>query len=245
MKLAQITDCHLFAEAETLGYADINPYLSLQSTLDVVSAHKPDFLLITGDLSGDASEQSYLHFKTLLEQANLNCGYAIVPGNHDCLTALKNQFDESQLWTSSPHVYGEWVIHYVNTHYQQALGLIDTSDLADLVEDIKQYPDYSHLIATHHHPIPTESWMDKHEWLNREQFTKAIEALPQVVGVVYGHIHMDVVHQRGQVSYLGCPSTCWQWAATPEFSASQQAAGFRIIELAAKGKIRTQVYRIE
>jgi Icc protein len=245
MLVIQISDCHLFADIQKLGYQNINPYHSLQCVLKEVSSYQPDLLLVTGDVSGDGSLESYQHFKTLLAQSELTCEVSILPGNHDQPDKLKIKFAETQLWLASPlDVSTNWNIHLVNTHYKGTLGHVSVADLANLSHQLKQTPDKFHLVATHHHPISCGGWMDKHEWLNSIKFTQLIECHPSVKGVVYGHIHSDIETTINNICYMACPSTCWQWATTETFKTSELMPGFRVIKLLENGQISTSIKRL-
>ncbi|MFT4746161.1 MAG: Icc protein, partial [Congregibacter sp.] len=83
MNIIQISDCHLFSDTQKTGYNSINPYQSLQHILAEVKFHQPDVLLVTGDISGDGSGQSYQHFSKLLCETKIKCRIGIIPGNHD------------------------------------------------------------------------------------------------------------------------------------------------------------------
>ena len=90
MIIIQITDCHLFSEVQKIGYNNINPYQSLQHILSEVTLRRPNVLLVTGDISGDGSGQSYQHFSRLLDETGINCQIGIIPGNHDNQAQMKH-----------------------------------------------------------------------------------------------------------------------------------------------------------
>ncbi|MFT2089585.1 metallophosphoesterase [Paraglaciecola sp. 2405UD69-4] len=246
MKIVQISDCHLFADKQKNGYKDINPYQSLRNILGQVSVEQIALLLVTGDLSGDASALSYQHFKQLLVEANLDCKLLILPGNHDSIEHLKATFPEENLWFRSPISLDDtnWQLHLLNSQFEGALGNVSRKDLELLEQALQQAPDKSHLIAVHHHPINCNGWMDKHEWLNRQDFTQLVELYPNVKVVVYGHIHSDIETQQNGVLYLACPSTCWQWANTESFGLSDEKPGYRVIELQEGGQFNHEINRI-
>jgi Icc protein len=246
MQIIQISDCHLFADINKVGYNQINPYLSLKNVLQVASNHIPDLLLVTGDLSSDTSLESYRHFNALLAETRLTCDMSILPGNHDHPDTLQAEFAATQLWSNSPldACDAKWQIHLVNTHHQGTLGYISGHDLAALSNKLQQQPDKYHLIATHHHPVDCGGWMDKHEWVNRREFIDLIECYPTVKAVVYGHIHSDIDTSINNIRYLACPSTCWQWDATDSFSVSELMPGYRVINLLENGQIATSVNRL-
>jgi Icc protein len=247
MKIIQISDCHLFADTYKIGYNNINPLLSLRHILAEVKLHQPDMLLVTGDISGDGSEQSYQHFSSLLCEANMHCRVGIIPGNHDQQAHLTTNILAEYLWLSSPQVVlpNQWHIHLLDTQYQHAIGQISEQRLTSLVEYLSKHSNDYHLLAAHHHPIPCGGWMDKHEWTNRQKFNAVVEQHQPIKGVVYGHIHMAIEQQKHQCLYMACPSTCWQFANKESFATTDLMPGYRVINLLKNGQITTSVHRLK
>lgn len=247
MNIIQITDCHLFSEIKKTGYNNINPYQSLQHILTEVKLHQPNVLLVTGDISGDGSEQSYQHFSRLLNKADINCRIGIIPGNHDNQMHMKIHINNDDLWLNKQRLIlpNRWHIHLLDTQHQHAIGQISESNLTSLTEYLTLHCDDYHLLATHHHPIPCDGWMDKHEWTNRHEFNAVVAANPSVKSVVYGHIHTAIEQQKGQCLYMACPSTCWQFATESSFTTSDLMPGYRVICLLENGQITTSIHRLK
>src|SRR5947207_12757305 len=82
LRIVQISDIHLFGgkEKTLLG---VNTQESFQAVVDLLQADekKPDLILLSGDLSQDGSESSYLRLAEILKDFMLPIYY--VPGNHD------------------------------------------------------------------------------------------------------------------------------------------------------------------
>ncbi|MBL4629863.1 MAG: metallophosphoesterase [Paraglaciecola sp.] len=246
MKIIQISDCHLFADPLKVGYNNINPLQSLAHILAEVKLHQPDVLLVTGDISGDGTEQSYLHFSNLLEQAKIDCRVGIIPGNHDDKIRLADNIPKADLWVNNPQLVlpNHWHIHLLDTQYQQTIGQISEPSLKSIEQYVQRHPNDYHLLAAHHHPIPCGSWMDKHEWTNRQEFNALVVHYPSIKGVVYGHIHTAIEQQKGACLYMACPSTCWQFAHQAFFATNDLMPGYRVINLLKNGQISTSVHRL-
>lgn len=254
MKIIQITDCHLFADTSKFGYKQINPYISLKGVLDEVSSYQPDLLVVTGDVSGDGSEQSYRHFKDLIAASGMltvssgrtKIPWIVMAGNHDHPDVLKKQLSADNLGLFRRVSFSEinWQCHFLNSHHQGTLGHIAQDELDTLSSRLVEADQSHHMIFVHHHPVETNSWMDKHELLNRQQFVELLECYPQVKAVVFGHVHQAMDIRQNGIRYLACPSTCWQWASTESFALSNLQPGFRVINLAKDGQIDTNVQRI-
>lgn len=246
MRIAQLTDCHLFADAKKTAYQDINPYQSLCDILNAVAQQQPDLLLFTGDISGDHSRQSYVHLKQLLADFS-EVEIRMIPGNHDSPELMQAvfgnnviRFDGQENWCRD-----SWQIHYLNTHFEGAKGRLPPQRLDTLEQAIRSAPNTSHLITVHHHPLNTGTWMDKHDWINRDAFLKTMAALPGGVRIIYGHIHHAFTRVLEAQSYYACPSTCWQWAQTAEFGVADIEAGYRLIDIDDNGGWQTEIKRIK
>ncbi|WP_088330633.1 metallophosphoesterase [Lacimicrobium sp. SS2-24] len=241
--VVQISDCHLFADPHRCGYGGINPYRSLKKVLSCVRALAPEQVLVTGDLSADLSSASYSHFRELWQQADIDAALHVIPGNHDEPIHLQQYFAKEMQWLQTPLKMHNWQIHGLNSHYKGTLGWVDENQLKQLRDSVMASPQAHHLVAVHHHPMLCHSWMDKHQWCNREAFLTLLQSLPQIRLVVHGHVHADLHWQVEQTQILACPSTCWQWQHGPDFGVDEQPPGLRLMKLTAQGKWYTEVIR--
>jgi Icc protein len=254
MKIVQISDCHLYADSNKAGYRQVNPYQSLSRVLKKVSELKPVLVIASGDISSDKTLQSYQHFSSLWQAANLACKLIVMPGNHDEVSAMQAHFAPHQLSLGGAICQTDvWQIHCLNSKIaeatnadssQETRGQVSKSELLQLQSAISSAPNLRHLIAVHHHPIDCGGWMDVHEWINRQDFVDLVAATPQIKGVIYGHIHHASEQQQGECLFMSCPSTCWQWATQESFAASEESPGFRLIELKTNGQLSSQIIRI-
>jgi Icc protein len=246
MKIIQISDCHLLADTHKIGYNNVNPLLSLKRIMAEVKIHRPDVLLVTGDISGDGSGQSYQYFSNVVCEANLDCRVGIIPGNHDNQDQLTTHVLEEYLWLNNPHMVlpNQWHIHLLDTQHHQTIGQISEDSLTSLVEYVSKHSNDYHLLAAHHHPIPCGGWMDKHEWTNRQLFNAVAAKHQSIKAVVYGHIHMAIEQYKEQCLYMACPSTCWQFANQESFATSNLMPGYRVINLLKNGQINTSIHRL-
>ena len=247
MNIIQISDCHLFSDTQKTGYNSVNPYLSLQHILTEVKLQQPDVLLVTGDISGDGSGKSYQHFSRLLYEAKLKCRIGIIPGNHDNQAHMTAHVVNEYLWLNNPQLAlpNQWHIHLLDTQYQHAIGQISATSLRSLTEYLTLHRNDYHLLAAHHHPIPCDGWMDKHEWTNRQQFNAIVAKNPAIKAVIYGHIHTAIEQQKGQCLYMACPSTCWQFATMTSFATNNLMPGYRVINLLKNGQISSSIHRLK
>ena len=244
LRLVQITDCHLFADAHCEGHGGINPYRSLSLVLEKAAALKPDLVLLTGDISNDLSRQSYLNLQALWSLSGIRAPLNIVPGNHDQPAMLREMFARQMGWLNEPVSRGNWCLHGLDSHYQGTLGRVGEPQLSRLERNVMARADRFHLVAVHHHPRPSDSWLDNHPWTNSQDFIDLLARQPAIKLVVHGHIHADMHWQTGQADILACPSSCWQWQQCEYFSLADEAPGLRLLELMPDGTHKTHVERI-
>ena len=243
MHIAQITDCHLFADPARLGLGDVNPAKTLRAVLERVTQLSPDLLLCTGDITNDNSMASYQLFLRCLEDAGIDCDLRVIPGNHDRPDLMEEVFGK-QLLMDAPFVSGNWMIHGLSSHFEGTLGKVEQSALDMLNENLQRNQSLHHLIAVHHHPIPLGGWMDRHEFVNRDELVSLVDTSPVVKTVICGHVHHAKSHTRDHCIYLTSPSTCWQFAASSDFSLEDSAPGFRQLHLLQDGTFDTNVIRV-
>ena len=247
-KVAQISDCHLFADKHQSGYQSINPYSTLQAVLKNVALCHPDIVILSGDVSAenDAAKglASYQLFSQLWQQSNITAPLLVIPGNHDHLESLNSELNSSAGWPLSKSAGPYWKIHGLNTKTGDTSGEISAFQLRYLNEQVNLDPQQNHLLVVHHHPHACGGWMDNHPWRNRDKFIQNVEQQPQIKAVIYGHIHQASETRSQDCVFMSAPSTCWQWANSKEFAASGEAPGYRIIELADNGQVDSHIIRI-
>ena len=243
MKLIQISDCHLFASPELSAYGDINPAQSLTAVLIAALEQQPDGLLFTGDISGDDSVASYQLFITLLNRWAGGIPWRVIPGNHDNNPYFDQVLKANWLQSDTPWVFKGKYIHGLDTRLEGTLGMIDEKQLASVAGSIATAPDAGHLLAIHHHPVATGSWMDNHALQNTEALARWLAEQP-VKAVVHGHIHAENQAQLSDIPVLGVPSSCWQWQLSSEFGLASEKPGLRVIEWAENGTFTSRIHRI-
>lgn len=241
LTIAHISDCHLFADQQQVGYGQINPYLSLHSVFAQITAQQVDVVIASGDISGDASGQSYRHFHQLWQQSGCQAHLIVLPGNHDNEELLADVVSNQRTWPSPQFRAHNWQVHGLNSKTSDTQGTIHAEQLDIMAQRLAEYPDSHHLLAVHHHPIACGGWMDAHSWLNRDLFMEFVARHPQIKMVLYGHIHHASEHQRQHCRFMSVPSTCWQWANQADFGLSDEQPGFRLLALHPNGQFASQV----
>ncbi|WP_026376361.1 metallophosphoesterase family protein [Aestuariibacter salexigens] len=242
--IAQLSDCHLFEDEQYCGYGNTNPYRSLQQVVSVIKRHVPDMVLVTGDISGDDSRDSYAHFLHLIEQCVSLKDMYVIAGNHDQNPWFDRMLERHILNQDRPLQLPGWVLHGVDSRYRGTLGQVSENAMQRLISSIKNLPELRHCVAVHHHPLACQGWIDKHALVNGEEFMSGLATCQQATLVLHGHVHMQRQQAHAHLEVLGVPSTCWQWSNSKGFAVSDEKPGFRLITLFEDGRYKSEVIRL-
>ena len=168
-RIAQITDCHVSAEPDTL-YRGQNPLKNLQLVLDHVAEMKPDVLLATGDLSEDGTVASYEALAKMLEQPGVPV--LALPGNHDDPALLEHYFPGSPVHGVTVTRHAKWrIIRLDSCLSGKPHGRFDDEVLQRLKEILVETSGQPRLVALHHQPLLANSpWIDKFRLMDAGPF---------------------------------------------------------------------------
>jgi 3',5'-cyclic-AMP phosphodiesterase len=127
-------------------------------------------------------------------------------------------------------------------------GHLSSATLDWLQLELAAYPNQPTTIAFHHPPLSINTeWLDSSALQNPDDLFQVLDRHPQVKLVLFGHIHQEVEQVRSGITYLGCPSTCFQFARDHQtFTLDvDRYPGFRILDLAADGSWSSEVRRVD
>lgn len=250
LRLLQVTDPHLFKEenGELLG---INTLASFDQVLREIQQQNTDydFILATGDLVQDSSDEGYLRFCRRMNQFHKPVFW--IPGNHDYLPKMIKWLNHSQgnLRTHKHILAGKhWQILLLDSQvFGVPHGRLAEYQLEWLQEKLQAYPQRYTLVVLHHHILPTNSaWLDQHNLRNIHELEAVLSPFSNVKGILYGHIHQQVDAHWNGIQVMATPSTCIQFKPDcARFELDCLQPGWREISLYANGDIQTQVHRIQ
>jgi 3',5'-cyclic-AMP phosphodiesterase len=244
--VAQITDTHLFAEFDRT-WKGLSTAHTLKAVLDRLQQiqPQPDLLLLTGDLSQDETPASYELLASLISPLKIPAYW--IPGNHDNLSVMQQVLDKPPIYPEKSFQLGNWQFLLLSSVESGCNGgKLSPESLDWLDSQLLQTGDRPVMIALHHHPLPIDcEIMDGMMLHNADEFFAIVDRYPQIKIVVCGHIHQEFHQQRGEVSYLGAPSTCIQLLPKSHpIIVDKIPAGFRLLELAIDGTWNTKVERV-
>jgi 3',5'-cyclic-AMP phosphodiesterase len=243
--VAQLTDTHLFADADQ-RMRGVNTARSLQAVLEAVRSlpRRPDLLLLTGDLSQDETEASYQRLWEGLAPFQVPTYW--IPGNHDNSATMQPVLEQAPFSGTKCFQQGGWNFVLLNSAIANCVeGKLSSASLDWLEAALQRYPEYPTVVALHHPPAEIGSeWMDEISLRNPADLYDVIDRHPQVKLVVFGHIHQAFAGQRQGVGYLGTPSTCIQFKPlSRELAVDEVQPGFRLLQLNRDGSYMTTVQR--
>lgn len=203
IKLLQVSDCHLARDPKA-EYRDQNADTNLHRL--EASAHRwaPDLLVLTGDLSEDASAESYIRIRDWA--ARFGCPVAWIPGNHDERKVMAPIFDEAG-FRSGPVIDAEgWQLALLDSAWpNDPGGELDDARLAPLAELDRGRPAG---VFVHHQPVPVgAAWIDKVGMRSAERLWDRVRELPMARFIAFGHVHQRFRQQVEGIQCLACPST--------------------------------------
>ncbi|MGJ8692830.1 MAG: metallophosphoesterase [Thalassotalea sp.] len=197
MKIAQFSDCHLFA-SKSGQHHGVNVYQQLVNVLcDIGFDDDIDLAIFTGDLTQDHSVESYQLFVAAVKESKISLPIYFVSGNHD-EPALLNQFLVNPPFQQQKLIASErWQIVLLNSKSTTPAGVVD----ADSLNAIKaaHLNNTNTLLVMHHHPIDVGFGIDRHGLINKAEFWQAVGApmlsvntvvkRNRVKAIICGHVH--------------------------------------------------------
>jgi len=218
IKLLQISDCHL-ARDPAASYRGWNADANFDRMIEPARRWAPDLLVLTGDLSEDASIESYCRIRDWA--CRIECPVAWIPGNHDERGAMLPVFEEAG-FSSGPVVEaGSWQLALLDSTWpDDPGGELDEARLKPLAELDGGRPVG---IFVHHQPIPVgAAWIDKVGMRSAGRLWARVRELPSARFIAFGHVHQRFRQQVDGVECLACPSTAANsLPGTPRFSAGE------------------------
>ncbi|WP_439295236.1 3',5'-cyclic-AMP phosphodiesterase [Lonepinella sp. BR2882] len=249
IRFIQITDPHLFKETtgELLG---INTYNSFRQVVNEIRQSGTDyqFVLATGDLVQDSSEDGYLNFCHIIHPLRKPVYW--IPGNHDFQPVMQKVFAQQSYIHADKHLLLEdkWQVLLLDSQvYGVPHGELSQYQLDWLDEKLQEYQERYSLIVLHHHLLSTNSsWLDQHNLRNAHELLHILQKYENVRGILHGHIHQQVDAQWNGYQLMCTPATGVQFKPDNNvFTLDTLQPAWREITLMPDGAIETQVHRIQ
>jgi len=244
---AQITDSHLFSSVDGLHHGH-NVFKNLKKVLlSIYDNPAINFIVFTGDLTQDHSEQSYQNFVDCVQQCHITVPIYYLAGNHDEAELLAKYFSVSPFQADKEINLPHWQIQLVDSKSRTPAGYVDEQAFKTLHSAINK--NKNQLVMMHHHPIDVGYFIDNHGLENKDAFWQVINAYRNIKAIACGHVHGDMTLTNPVTRLLSepvtlytCPATSIQFDPNAKgVSALAKGPGYRIFHLYADGKLNTNV----
>lgn len=240
-KVAQITDCHLFASRDGL-YRGANSAAHLQAIVDTLCREQPDAVLLTGDLTQDHSSESYTLLAQLLSP--LNCPVFCLPGNHDDEVELAALCQQQPMQPERNLILGDWQLLLLNTKSATPAGGFSSIEQRWLAEQCRQSQATAIWLFCHHHPLPINSFIDKHGQQQQAELWRAIVNDDRIRGIAHGHVHHAYERQHLDRTVVGCPASSVQFLLADDWQTCDEGPQWCDWTFTADGKVSWQFRRL-
>ena len=231
--LVQLSDPHVGAE-----WAEGDPVARLGAAVESVRTmrHRPDALLLSGDLADHAADAEYEQVRQLV--ASLGVPFYVLPGNHDGRGALRGHF-EVEGTGDEPVQYSVdlgplRLVALDTTRPGEDAGSLDGDRLGWLDAELASAPEALTVVAMHHPPLLTgvPGW-DEFGLADddRRALGEVIDRHPQVRRLVAGHVHRTMTAELAGRAVLTVPSTYVQARLdfdSEQLEFAQEPAGYGV-----------------
>ena len=236
MKFIQITDSHLLEGGNIkLHNIPINEiHFKIFSELKKIET-EIEFILVTGDISENGSDESYLNAREIF--SSLNKPTYWIAGNHDNLKAI--HWFNNQTNIRSEKSFTVNGIHFIllnsvaisSDGKNRSRGVLSISELNFLKLELEQNATKQIVVALHHPPIKSGTWKDDRMLENAEEFFEVINQFNNVKLVLYGHQHQVNETTIGGTKFYSPPAASFQFHKTIKWGFDNLPAGFGVISI--------------
>ena len=248
--IAQISDSHLFCKKEGLHHGH-NVYINLKKVLYEISQNPTiDYIVFTGDLSQDHSEQSYLNFVAAVKESKIEAPFYRLAGNHDEPKLLDKYLSQAPFISATTINHGSWQIQLLNSKGDTPAGYVGQQEFTKLKVSVKT--DKHQLIMMHHHPIDVNYFIDNHGLLNKTEFWQHISSYSNIKAIACGHVHgafeltKQLVDSQGLITLFTCPATSIQFDPCADgVSPLAKGPAYRLYLLYENGAINSKVISVD
>ncbi len=169
LKILQVSDCHVSADPEA-AYRTLNADRNVKTLLPAMRAWNPDLLLLTGDVTEDASSVAYSRVADMLGE--IDAPLLALPGNHDDPQVMQNHFPQGPWDGPLAQDAGSWLLVLMDSTVRgRVSGCVPQHDLDRLDAHLGASSADFVLVALHHQPVPVNApWIDRFALENPDDF---------------------------------------------------------------------------
>jgi len=228
----QLSDSHL-AEDPQARYRGQLPDANLAGLREAIKQLSPDAIVLSGDVSEDASPASYWRMGGFVR--DLAPKIAWIPGNHDERDVMAGVFEELGFEAGPIIGLGGWQITLLDSAWPNRPEGELTGERLAVLEGLAG--DRPALVFVHHQPLPVGSpWIDKYPLVEPDRLWEKLADKP-VKAVAFGHVHQVYEGERDGIACLSAPSTAANGVReAPKFTPGDQRPSARWFRLWPDGR---------
>jgi len=220
MLIAQITDLHLGppgSENADQAASVADPIANARATLEAVAglARRPDLVVLTGDLADKGEVDAYIWLDAELARHGIPA--YVIPGNHDLRAPMRDVFGRREYLPADGFMQyvvdaGDTRLIAVDTVIEhETRGLVCLERRAWLAARLEEDRETPTIIMMHHQPFHTGGPFDDIGIEGREDLEAVIGAAPNVIRIICGHMHRDILASWAGTTVSVCPSSAFQF----------------------------------
>lgn len=235
LRFVHVSDLHILAEEGRRQYG-VETAALLRQAVPLVNGLRPDFLIASGDLISDASEDSYRRLRSLLLPVEAPIHFLM--GNHDDRAAFRRVFRPAETPSAEPvceafDQAGTRFLLLDSLLPGKEEGRLGASQLQWLDAELAAAPRRPTWVFLHHQPLPIYiRWLDVLGLQDQDAFLSILSRHPQVEAVGYGHVHQVRRWRFGGALFLSVPALAFQFSPlSQEPEVTLKTPGFRRVEI--------------
>jgi len=248
LSFLHISDLHILEDEDRVQHGADTAAI-LRQAIPMMNALRPDFIVASGDLVGDESEQSYRRLRRILQSVKAPVHFLM--GNHDDRAAFRRVFFPAMPPSAEPvcEAFESGGIRFLlldSASPGKMAGRLEGVQLAWLERELSAHPTQPTWLFVHHQPLPIYvRWLDELGLENREEFLSVLAKHPQVEMVSYGHIHQVRRWRHRGVLFLAVPALAFQFSPlSQEPEITLETPAFRRVEVRG-GDRRTWLHSLD
>jgi len=248
LRFVHVSDLHILADPDGRQHG-VDTAAILRQAIPVINGLRPDFVVASGDLVSDGSEESYRRLQALL--APLAAPIHLLMGNHDSRAAFRRVFQPGVPVTDDPvcEAFEHAGVRFVLTDSTlpgKEEGELSPTQLSWLEAELAAHPGRPTWVFLHHQPLPIYiRWLDRLGLRNPEPVLAILARHPHVLAVAYGHVHQPRSWRYGKAHFTSVPALAFQFSPiNQEVEITQDIPGFRLVEIAG-GHARHRLHYLD
>ena len=249
MQVIQVTDPHLFADADG-RLRGVPTRSAFEEVLEHVEERHGDAdrLIVTGDLAEDRRRETYDTLRQRLSSWGERA--RVVPGNHDVPgdvgSAFRDMFRIDAPKLAFVDTNTDWALVGLDSHVDgQDAGQIGEAQLDWLDDVLLSLAGRSIVLFVHHPPVPIGTgWLDAMGLSDADALCRVLRRHREVRAIFHGHTHQESHVKLDDIDVYGAPSTAFQFEPGTSAPRTEDIPpGYRVIDLEPDG-VKTRVVRM-